>query len=84
MGCIEIPVLFPALPMLIWINRNMGCIEILKPNLFRCPANMINRNMGCIEIRECVEILWISKKINRNMGCIEIILDIMGMSIYID
>ena len=32
------------------INRNMGCIEILKIGISIRLQNMINRNMGCIEI----------------------------------
>ena len=54
------------------INRNMGCIEIIFPQLSVTHRTQINRNMGCIEINEYRRAVYVQPKINRNMGCIEI------------
>ncbi len=35
---------------MLWINRNMGCIEISAGVVSPRTASSINRNMGCIEI----------------------------------
>ncbi len=38
-----------------WINRNMGCIEILDHGAELLGNVAINRNMGCIEIDAALE-----------------------------
>ncbi len=38
------------LPIIVWFNRNMGCIEITQKSAWGKYSASFNRNMGCIEI----------------------------------
>ena len=58
--------------LMLWINRNMRCIEIITMPSRQIRSQRINRNMRCIEIN----LFWcfptIPTMINRNRRCIEI------------
>ena len=34
-----------------WLNRNIGCIEIVFTDIYSVVYEMLNRNIGCIEMR---------------------------------
>ena len=57
----------------IWLNRNIGCIEINVKFNKNMKDLTLNRNIGCIEIWFNGKLFHVEMSLNRNIGCIEIL-----------
>ena len=66
-----------------WLNRNIGCIEILQAQHLFLFFSLLNRNIGCIEIPYREQLQKKHKTLNRNIGCIEISYQDLAYALYL-
>ena len=72
MGCIEMEIMLKLLRRWTWINRNMGCIEILINWDHAVPKIRLIETWDVLKFVRLLAPIYSLLRINRNMGCIEI------------